>query len=448
MSFRKLVTTTKQLNRNQLKTREEILALQESAFREMLVHAYNHSPFYRDYYRKHGIRESHLPSIPKEEIPVLDKDTYLREFDRLVTDSDIRRKDLEALTQQTQNRDQKYLGRYTVVHSSGSTGKPTPFLYDPEAWTTVIAAAFRACRGEITFRKALPRLARRLRVLYIAATEGRFGGRMLAASGISGFGFRRLLLNVNQPMTEWVTAIEKFQPDVVIGYPSSLKMLSDLALQDRVRMNAFRVVTGGEPLSRDQREYIQTALGTEVFNLYAASESLVLGLERAQSEGFYLYDDLNLVEIKEDHTLVTPLYNRTQPLIRYRMTDRLRPAARREGETLPFSKASEVLGRSEELMWFLNAEGQWEFLHPLVIYAFDVPHIVRYQFVQRSSERFEIHVEMKPDTSFLPAYEALRRQVEEVLREKRLQRIQYEIRQVEQIPVDPQTGKSRIVVKS
>lgn len=57
-------------------------------------------------------------------------------------------------------------------------------------------------------------------------------------------------------------------------------------------MDVFRVITGGEPPSADVRRNVESTLGTEAFDIYGASESIVVSLERGDFDGIYLFDDL------------------------------------------------------------------------------------------------------------------------------------------------------------
>ncbi len=435
------------LGQNSRKSRREILEMREKMFRDLLRHAYNHSRFYRDYYQSHGIRADDLEDIPIHELPPIDKGIFIENFDDLTTREELNRRDIARFLARGQDREEKYLGRYTLVHSSGSTGPPTYFVYDPVAWRTVLAAAFRACKGEVTMPQVIAAALGRIRVMYVAATEGRFGGAMAAGAGIRGFGFRPLLLNINSPLEQWAERVRAFGPNVIIGYPSGLKILCDLVKGDKVRLEAFRVITGGEPLTRPVREYIESTLGTEVFDLYAASESLVIGLGRRRYGGMYLFDDINYVEFDEGYTYLTPLYNYSQPLIRYRLTDKLEGKARGDHEPLPYTKIERVVGRDEEMMWFINAKGGRDFLHPLVIDELEVEGMAKHQFVQRSEHSFEIRVLLQPGADLAYVERELRRQMDKILAEKELSNLRYEVRPVDDIPIDPSTGKSKMVVR-
>jgi len=447
MGYIGLMTKTNKLNHNFQKSRSEILDKREQKVRELLKHAYYNSEFYHEYYSSYGIRDGDIREIPINKIPSIDKKIFVENFNRIVTDKRVNLQHIERFLMKEKSRDKKYLDEYAIVHSSGSTGKPTCFIYDRNSWETILAAGFRACKGEVGLKEAISKSLRGLRVLYVAATEGRFGGAMAANSGIKGFGFRPLLLNINLSLELWIDKINRFNPDVIIGYPSAIKILCDLISDNKIKINVFRVITGGEPTTREQRRYFQSVLHTDIFNIYGASESIIMGLERDSYQGFYIFDDINYLEVEEEHTFITPLYNYSQPLIRYKLTDKLMSAERLENEALPFSKIKEIMGRNEEIMWFINDKGEKDFLHPLIINTLEAEGIIGYQFVQRSNRMFEIRVELRQGADFNTTQNQLRKQMDNILKEKKLLYLNYRIKQVNTIPINTSTGKSNVVIK-
>lgn len=436
------------MSRNFYKSREEIIKIREYGFRKLLKYAYNNSKFYRDYYSSHGIRKKDLDEIPISELPPIDKKIFIENFDQLTTREELNRKDIEKFLKKSCYQDEKYLNQYTVVHSSGSTGQPTYFIYDKPAWETVLAAGFRACKGEFEIKDIMKiGVLDGIRVAYIAATEGRFGGVMAANAGIKGFGFEPLLVNINMPLNKWVDKIQDFQPNVIIGYPSGVQILCDLISEGKIHVNVIRVITGGEPLTKPLRNYIESVLKSEVFDIYGASESIILGLGRRDYHGLYLFDDINYMELDKDCTYLTPLYNFAQPLIRYRLSDKLKGKKRNKNEILPYTKIEKIVGRNEEIMWFKNEDGKEDFIHPLIVDEIEVKGLEKYQFVQLSSHEFKIRVVLQKSVNKELLEKEIRKQMDDILKEKNLTNLNYWIEEVQEIPINPATGKSKMVIK-
>lgn len=110
---------------------------------------------------------------------------------------------------------------------------------------------------------------------------------------------------------------------MIIGYPSAIKILGELAENGGIDLNIFRIISCGEPLGAGLRNYLESVFNTDVINFYGASESLALGVESNPEEGMILFDDMNVIEVRNGNMYLTSLYNFAQPLIRYRLTDSL-----------------------------------------------------------------------------------------------------------------------------
>ena len=116
-------------------------------------------------------------------------------------------------------------------------------------------------------------------------------------------------------------------------------------------MNVVRVISCGEPLGAGLRKYLEKIFQTEVVNFYGSSESLAMGVETDPEEGMLLFDDMNVIEVESGVVYLTCLYNFAQPLIRYRLSDRMMLRAAEENSTCPFTRAVGLLGRNEDILW-------------------------------------------------------------------------------------------------
>ncbi|MFQ8583443.1 MAG: hypothetical protein ACLSA6_13420 [Holdemania massiliensis] len=99
-------------------------------------------------------------------------------------------------------------------------------------------------------------LQRRPRILYIAATDGRYGGAMAVGAGIEGVHARQLFLDIQTPLTQWIEQIGAFQPEMVIGYPSAIKILGELVESRQLSVSLTRIISCGEPLNPGMRRYL------------------------------------------------------------------------------------------------------------------------------------------------------------------------------------------------
>lgn len=368
----------------------------------------------------------------------------MEHFDELVTTDDVSQSELRQFDEQEKTQE-IFKGKYHVVHSSGSTGKPGYFIYDEAAWNRMLLGILRGALWDMSMPDILRLLWNTPRIVYIAATDGRYGGAMAVSSGIEGVHALQLSLDIKQPLQQWVDQIQKFDPNIIIGYSSAIKILAELAQAGKVELHVKRVISCGEPMHANLRAYLEKVLHCDVVNFYGASESLAIGVESCAEEGMYLFDDMNYIEIAQGKMYITSLYNFTQPLIRYELSDHL-VRDERKGR-YPFSRIKNLTGRNEDLMWFADEQGNREFLHPLAVEGFCMEGMLDYQFIQNSQTSFELHIEVL-DKAFQNTIQSeMSTALRMLLNEKKLNYVQFIIRFVKEILPDRRTGKKLLIVR-
>ncbi len=414
--------------------------------RELLVYAYDNSTYYHRVFEEAGITRKQIPLMPLSAFPVLDKQLLMEHFNELVTVSDLKQEDLRRFDREESTEQKKFKDEYHVVHSSGSTGTPGYFVYDEAAWSQMLLGIIRAALWDMTMPQILKLLWKGPRIVYIAATDGRYGGAMAVGDGIEGVHADQLFLDVKTPLAAWIRQIKEFKPNMVIGYPSAIKILGELVEKGEVSVDIFRIVSCGEPLGASLRNYLETIFEADVVNIYGASESLALGVETSHAEGMYLFDDLNYIEVENGAMYLTSLYNYVQPLIRYRISDQLNLREPEDGSPYPFTLAGNIMGRNEDMMWFEDGRGNRDFLHPLVIEGFCLDGLLDYQFRQLDSHSFEMLAEVSDTGKIKEIREEMMKQMALLLKEKSLEYVRFSIRFVGEIRPDQRTGKKRLIV--
>ena len=148
--------------------------------------------------------------------------------------------------------------------------------------------------------------------------------------------FNRLFLNTfdlsEERILRYLHSICHFQPQLVVGYASSLFEISRyvLACSD-VRLNVPAVVSTAGTLYPDMREAIETVFGGRVFNRYGSREVGIIAAEDGCVPGLKVLPTV-YVEVLDDagdlsrdgqtgELAVTSLANLAMPLIRYRIGD-------------------------------------------------------------------------------------------------------------------------------
>ena len=344
---------------------EQHRAAELSALR---AHAYERSPFYRRFH-------AGLFDRPLAELPILTKSDLMDNFDELVTDRSIRLADVEAHLA-TLTGDQRFAGRYRVVSTSGTTGRQGIFLADPTEWATVIASYNRAQE----WAGVSPSLLRRTKLAVVSTTTGWHQSARVGASVRNPL-VLTLRLDATDPLPATVARLNEFQPDSLIGYASMHRLLAEEQLAGRLRIAPRAVMSASEVLTDDTRQQITDAYGRAPFNVYAATESAGIASECEKHAGLHLYEDLVITEIVDEaygpvalgtfgaRILVTVLSSRTQPLIRYELSDSVRLASTGPcpcGRT--FALLDGIQGRREDVIVLPHGSGGTISIHPIVFH--------------------------------------------------------------------------------
>ncbi len=397
MNYLKTLTDLYRLKKNVKLSAEKMRSLQDEKLRKLLRFTWEHSAYYRAAFEKAGITEEQLDTLPLSCFPTIDKQMLLEHFDELVTVPDLKQENLREFDAGEAADRKPYQGKYHVVHSSGSTGKPGYFVYDEDAWRQMLLGIIRAALWGMSMPQILRLLMKRPRIVYIAATDGRYGGAMAVGDGTRGVGASQLYLDIKTPVTEWIRQLKAFRPNIVIGYPSAIKILAQLMENGEVSLDAERVISCGEPLGRSLRTYLENIFRTQVVNFYGASESLALGVETDLEEGMLLFDDMNIIEVED--------------------------------------------------LWFEDGRGNREFLHPLAIEGFCIEGLKDYQFRQTTKDTFEMYAETGNGVSREQIRQEMLLRMRKILAEKKLDYVQFYVNFVEEILPDIRTGKKTLILK-
>ncbi len=429
------------------KSPERIRKIQEKRLTKLLKYVYHNSAYYHNLFTKAGISEKNIGKSKLQSIPVTDKKTFFENFDAIVTQNDITQEEIREFDRREKTRESKFKNKYHIVHSSGSTGIPSFFLYDEKAWNSMLVGILRAALWDMGSVALMKHLIEKPRLVFIAATDGRYGGTMAVGDGVGGLGIDQIHLDIKMPMSKWIAELKRFKPNVIVGYPTAIKILCELIEKNELQLSPILVVSCGEFLGSGIRQYIEKIMGTSVINLYGASESLALGVESSQKNGMVLFDDMNVVEVMEDAIYITSLYNFAQPLIRYKLTDQLELMPAKEGDDCPFTRAEKFLGRNEDILWFTDSAGKKEFLHPLAIEGFCEEGLLDYQFVQDGISSFRMIAESSDETKKDKIRNKITKEMRIILSEKGLDYVAFSIEFTDNILADKKTGKKPLILK-
>lgn len=199
MNYFRIFLDLYRLKKQAVLNRKQMHALQEKKLRQMLHYVWDHSAYYKRTFEAAGITEEQLNELPLSCFPTTDKKILLDHFDELITVGDLTQEELREFDAQADTDRRPYKGKYHMVHSSGSTGKPGYFVYDEKAWDSMLLGIIRAALWNMTMPQILALLTKHPRIVYIAATDGHYGGAMAVGDGIDGVGASQLYLDIKAP---------------------------------------------------------------------------------------------------------------------------------------------------------------------------------------------------------------------------------------------------------
>lgn len=414
-------------------------------FRQFVRFANEHSPYYARLIKEQGIVPA---TATPEQFPVLTKSLLMANFDDIVTDKRITRAKIADFLTRSHVPSERYLDHFTVIHTSGSSGEVGYFVYAPEDLARAMSFGRPSQRRQNgQFRRSH---RGRFRIAFYGATDGHYAG--VTMMSMMGRGLARLfvklaLFEVNSPLPQVLEGLNKFQPDVLIGYTTALKILGEKQREDSLHIKPMIIGASGEATTKGDKEILQQAFGCGVMNTYGCSEHLGMGSAMPGSEEIVLYDDDLIFEFGADHCLVTNLFNHTLPLIRYRMSDTLKPLDTDAHK--PYLVIENLIGRNELQPVFVNRDGVKDFISPHTINEIFVTGVTRFQLhiTGEASFRFMVCVDKTLTAEQrAAALDGVRKRLLEILAAKRLDNVQFDVVEAGDLPVDPRTRKFKLIV--
>ena len=356
-------------------TRSQLEAYQAESLFRLREFAYARSPFYQRFHKG-------LFDRPLRDLPVLTKAMVMENYDELVTDRTIRLEEVRA--HMVNDREGKrFHNRYWVTATSGSTGRPGVFLFNRDEW-----AAFLASFGRTHEWAGVPVMpTHRVKMASVAALTSRspwHGSAQMAASAQSWWmraWMPTLSFDAAQPLTDMVQQLNDWQPHVLTGYTPMMRLLADEQMAGRLSIHPHMILLGSDVLSIETRRRIAAAWGYTPFDSYVATEAGGwLAAERSDHNGLYLYEDNLIVEVVDEQyrpvppgvdgekVLITVLTSRTQPLIRYELSDSVRLASEPSRSSLPFARIDGIQGRTEDILHLPAIAGGEVAVHPVTFH--------------------------------------------------------------------------------
>ena len=422
-------------------SRAQLDAHQATRLRELRRFAYKRSPFYRRFHQG-------LFDRPLTELPILTKAEMMENFDDLVTDRAIHLADVEQWLRGDPGA-KLFRNRYLVLSTSGSTGRRGVFLFDDREWISALANISRPMKwAGIRETGKKPRTA-----MIASRTSWHYSARV--ATAIPNRLWAVLPLDAGEPLPDLVRQLNEWQPTRLGVYPSVLRQLADEQMAGRLQIQPIAIACAAEVLTAETRQRARDAWGVPVFDTYGATEYSPIAAECASGRK-HLLEDGAIIEIVDDRgrpvppgergdrVLLTVFDRRTQPLIRYELSDVLLPEAGECECGRKFRLIGGIEGRVEDVLVFprCGASNETVSLHPNLFHEIlETVPATGWQVVQED-EGVTINLTGLKDAGVC---EVLARQIEAMFSAKQAEVKSVTVRQVESLRRGA-TGKAPLVM--
>lgn len=279
----------------------------------------------------------------------------MERFDEVVTDREIHLANVEAYLEHAATTD-TFRGLYRVAATGGTTGRRGVFLADPTEWRTVLASYSRA----YDWAGVAAGITNRLRMAVVSSRNASHQSAIVGATVASRI-VPTLRLDATQPIEAMVRDLNAFAPDALVGYASILRILADEQAAGRLSIRPRGVMSASEVLTGETRERLRAAFGVAPTYVYGTTETAGIASE-CRRGNMHRYEDLVITEVVDEDNravpagqfgaklLVTVLFSRTQPLIRYELSDHVKTLEGTCPDGLPFGLLGGVEGRQEDLL--------------------------------------------------------------------------------------------------
>jgi len=292
-------------------TRVQLHELQLQRLQALVSHANETSPFYRARLKEMNLSPRDIKSLDDlTKLPFLTKDDVRDNLETGLLSDAIPRKHMLR------------------INTSGSTGRPFTIFADRSQLEVRFASTLRAL--EWTGWRFGDRQARLWhQTLGMSRTQ-------VMRERIDAWFLRRLFIpafEINpQNIEEFVGKIRDHQPVLVDGYAESLNFLATYVRAGKSPgFSPLAVMSSAQALPANTRKVIEEGFSTKVFDKYGSREFSGIAYECQSHDGHHVVDECYIVELIVDgrparpgevgEVVITDLFNRATPMIRYRIGD-------------------------------------------------------------------------------------------------------------------------------
>lgn len=302
----------KELKKTQWLSPEKIREIQDIKLRNLIRHAYDHVPYYRDIFQKRGLGPHDIGSIEDlKKLPFLSRD-------------DVRNGLFSGLMSDNHKKD-----RILRVGTGGTTAEPLHIYCDKRQLEHRWANTLRNMEW-IGYRFG----DRHIRLWHCSSFEMdriRFLKQRID-NIMSNRRFIPIFEMSDRLLERYVDLIMNFRPVLLDGYAESFNLMASFLRARSIKgVSVKAIISSAQVLPDEGRRLIEGGFNCKVYNKYGSREFSGIAHECECHTGLHVNAESYIVEIIKDNRparpgelgeiVITDLNNYCLPFIRYRLED-------------------------------------------------------------------------------------------------------------------------------
>ena len=371
----KLIKSYLLIHRFRKLRKKELKKLQDKAFRKIVKQAFT-VPFYRKKYKKVGIHPDDIKKLEDiEKLPYITKD-------------ELRKNHLQEISPLNKNK-------LISISTSGTLGKPLHLFADIETILVGLAGYIRVMKEHgFGLRDKIS--------IIVDLSENSAEKIFLQHLPFKKFLKNLQILNTYDSAEKIMNELNKFEPQLIGGYPGMLRHLAILKeLGKGKNVNPDCIISTGSVIDKYLRAQIEDAFSTKVFDAYGATEAGPIAFE-CRYKRYHVHSDLVYMEYIDENIpsliAITRLYGKGTPIIRYTgIDDLITPSSEIYCECgIVGQQIKEIHGRMKQTIILPNGK---ILLYSSILKLFgeisqklNADPIERFQIIQHKIDELEIKV--------------------------------------------------------
>lgn len=360
----------------------------------ILRYARDNSRFYRKELEGLDLNKIHL-----EELPVVNKNILIYNLEDVLT-VDLKISDIENYLSTEFSLSKKFKNKFLIFHTSGSSGSSVNVVWGPREFATATVMLLVKNTGLLTAKNPLELLFRKKRYLYIGIIDDYIGGNSWV------YAMRNLvklkIISIFTPIDKIVKEIENFKPEFIMAKPHVLGEIAEKILEDSINIHPEKLIFVGEMLTERDKNKIKEGFGIFPVNSYSTCETGPVAFEETPDTLTIMDEEIILELLDENnkpiteyyklgHIVITNLYNKVMPIIRYDIGDM--------AYYVPKNKNLDCIcyirGRNTSYFTFVYARDKQFRISEYPLWSIHVSGIAHYQVIQINGTTIKVLLEFE-----------------------------------------------------